>query len=95
MIAIKFNQILRIVVFAGDISPIDVISHIPVMCEEAEVAYCYVPSKQLLGEAGATKRPTSVVMIPASKKNGAEYEENYDECAKEMKGLPIVPVTLE
>lgn len=35
----------RFVVIAGDISPIDVISHIPVACEDNKVPYAYVPSK--------------------------------------------------
>jgi H/ACA ribonucleoprotein complex subunit 2 len=50
-------------VLAGDISPIDVISHIPVLCEDLDVQYVYVPSKAELGAAAATKRPTSVVLV--------------------------------
>lgn len=34
---------------AGDIYPIDVISHLPVMCEERDTPYIYVPSKHDLG----------------------------------------------
>jgi hypothetical protein len=33
-------------VLAGDISPIDVITHIPVTCEENKIPYIYVPSKE-------------------------------------------------
>ena len=33
------------VIIAGDISPIDVISHIPVACEDNKVPYAYVPSR--------------------------------------------------
>jgi ribosomal protein L7Ae-like RNA K-turn-binding protein len=35
---------------AGDIYPIDVISHLPILCEEKETPYIYVPSKHDLGE---------------------------------------------
>ena len=52
-----------IVVLAADISPMDVISHIPVLCEDHGIPYVYVPSRAELGAASATKRPTSVVMI--------------------------------
>jgi H/ACA ribonucleoprotein complex subunit 2 len=83
-----------LVVLAGDISPIDVISHFPVMCEEGEIPYCYVYSKQALGEAALSKRPTSVMMVLAAKKKGAEYEEAYDSCVKEITGLPILPSAL-
>ena len=42
----------RLCIIAGDISPIDVISHVPVLCEDAGISYCYVSSKQELGAAG-------------------------------------------
>lgn len=56
-------------IIAGDISPIDVISHLPVMCDDAEVPYVYVDSKAELGAAAATKRPTSVVLVAPGKKS--------------------------
>lgn len=34
-----------LVIMAGDISPIDVISHLAVYCEDLEVPYIYVNSK--------------------------------------------------
>ncbi|KAI8932139.1 hypothetical protein NX059_011022 [Plenodomus lindquistii] len=79
-----------IVVIAADISPMDVISHIPVLCEDHNVPYIYIKSRAQLGEASATKRPTSVVMIAkdrTGKKGGkeeddAEFKEAYVELAK-------------
>ncbi|SCU93838.1 LAFA_0F18470g1_1 [Lachancea sp. 'fantastica'] len=83
-----------LVVIAGDISPPDVISHIPVLCEDQGIPYIFVPSKQDLGSAGATKRPTSVVfVVPGSskKKDGKakeeEYRESFDDVVKEVKSL--------
>lgn len=32
-------------IIAGDISPVDVISHIPVLCEENDIPYIFTPSK--------------------------------------------------
>lgn len=66
-------------IIAGDISPIDVISHLPIMCEDRQVPYLYVPSKQDLGAAAATKRPTSCVLIPQKK----DFEDLYDKLVKE------------
>ena len=57
-------------VIAGDISPIDVISHLPVLCEEADVPYIFVPSKADLGAAGQTKRPTSCSLLVGSDLEG-------------------------
>lgn len=83
-----------LVVIAGDIFPADVISHIPVLCEDHSVPYIFIPSKQDLGSAGATKRPTSVVFIvPGSnkKKDGKakeeEYKEAFNDIVKEVEAL--------
>ena len=48
---------------AGDITPIDVISHLPVYCENNSIPYIFVQSKADLGAAAATKRPTSCVLV--------------------------------
>jgi H/ACA ribonucleoprotein complex subunit 2 len=74
-----------LVVFAGNISPIDVLTHVPVMCEDNDVPYIYVPAKEDLGEAAQTKRPTSCVMILAKK--DADYIESLKKCLKEIKNL--------
>lgn len=37
----------RVCVIAGNISPIDVITHVPILCEESDIPYVYVPSKEV------------------------------------------------
>jgi H/ACA ribonucleoprotein complex subunit 2 len=70
-----------IVILAADISPMDVISHIPVLCEDHSIPYVYITSRAELGAAGATKRPTSVVMVTSKssgnnkRKEGEEQED--------------------
>ncbi|KAI8810259.1 50S ribosomal protein L30e-like protein [Cladochytrium replicatum] len=76
------------VIIAGDISPIDVITHIPVLCEDNDVPYIYLPSKEDLGHAGSTRRPTSCIMI--MEKAGAansDMSESYKELFDELKRL--------
>ena len=41
----------------------DVISHLPVLCEDCNIPYIYVTSRAELGIAGNTKRATSVVLL--------------------------------
>ncbi|KAK8657758.1 hypothetical protein V6N13_035981 [Hibiscus sabdariffa] len=57
-------------VIAGNISPIDVITHVPILCEEADIPYIYVPSKEDLATAGATKRPTCCVLVLTNSTKG-------------------------
>ncbi|KAI9701341.1 MAG: snoRNA-binding protein [Bogoriella megaspora] len=70
------TRIDRVVILAADIWPIDVISHIPVLCEDFRIPYVFVRSRDELGRAGNTKRPTSVIMVtkdrrkPKTKKEG-------------------------
>ena len=78
-----------LVVLAGDISPVDVISHIPVLCEDGDVPYVYVGSRHDLGEAAATKRPTSVVMLAPKKGGDAEFaaDEKYKDVLAKVKAV--------
>ncbi len=64
-------------ILAGDVSPIDVISHIPVLCEKSKITYVYVPSREALGVNALTKRPTSVVILLKPEKDH-KYRETYD-----------------
>ena len=84
-------------ILGGDVSPIDVVAHIPVMCEDrgtlplfptlllfplpsfilhhlnykrhsliifkTDIPYIYISSRQKLGQAAGTKRPTSIVLV--------------------------------
>eukprot|EP01126_Amoeba_proteus_P036950 TRINITY_DN3784_c0_g1_i10.p1 TRINITY_DN3784_c0_g1~~TRINITY_DN3784_c0_g1_i10.p1 ORF type:complete len:147 (-),score=36.05 TRINITY_DN3784_c0_g1_i10:94-477(-) len=71
------------VVIAGDISPIDVISHLPVLCENEDIPYIYIPSKEQLGTSVRTRRPTSCIMVirPSSE----ELVEKYENVLKEIR----------
>ncbi|CAK9163521.1 unnamed protein product [Ilex paraguariensis] len=81
-------------VIAGNISPIDVITHVPILCEESDIPYIYVPSKEDLANAGATKRPTCCVLVltkPTKGELGQEEQEklkaDYDQVVTEVSEL--------
>ncbi|KAM0060395.1 putative 50S ribosomal protein L30e [Helianthus debilis subsp. tardiflorus] len=81
-------------VIAGNISPIDVITHVPILCEEADIPYVFVSSKEDLANAGATKRPTCCVLVltkPAKGELGVEegqkLKTEYDQVASEVSEL--------
>lgn len=86
-----------VVIIAGDISPQDVISHLPVLCEDHNVPFLFVTSRAELGAAAKTKRPTSVVMImekdpsggkkSKSKKEGDENEDDGEGFAEAYASL--------
>lgn len=72
------------VVFAGDVSPVEVMCHLPGVCEEKDIPYCYVPSKEELGAAMEVKRSVVCLLIQESE----DYKDAYDECVKQIKNLP-------
>ena len=72
-------------IIAADISPIDVLSHLPVLCEEKGIPYVFVKSRAEVGEACKTKRPTSCVLIasPEKAKHEASYSD-FKECKEKV-----------
>lgn len=71
----------------------DVISHIPVLCEEHGIPYVFVTSRAELGASAATKRPTSVVMVVPQpggknkKKDAADDGEDFSKVFEELAKL--------
>ncbi|XP_054765452.2 H/ACA ribonucleoprotein complex subunit 2-like protein [Lytechinus pictus] len=72
------------VVFAGDVTPIEVMCHLPGVCEDLDMPYAYVPSKSDLGASSGAKRATCCILV----KKHADYEDSYKECHNLVKALP-------
>ena len=64
----------KLVVMAEDISPEEILAHMPVLCEEKNIPYTYVPSKDELGSAAGLTVSTAAVAIlnPGKDKTGIE-----------------------
>jgi len=73
-----------LVVMAGDISPMDILTHIPLLAEENGSGYIFVPTKESLGAASSTKRPTSCVMISHSKGGSEAMQKKFAEKKKAL-----------
>ncbi len=43
--------ISKLIIIAEDVEPPEVVAHLPILCEEQNTAYVFVPSKQELGKA--------------------------------------------
>ncbi|CAN0878640.1 H/ACA ribonucleoprotein complex subunit 2-like protein, partial [Linum grandiflorum] len=84
----------RICIIAGNISPIDIITRVPILCEEAEVPYFYVPLKEDLATAGNTKRPTCCVLVQMKPAKGElakdeleKLKSDYDQVVADVSEL--------
>ena len=72
-------------VFAGDVTPVEVMCHLPAVCEEKDIPYVYVPLRSDISSAVGIKRPALMVLI----KQSPQFEELYNECHTEVKSLPL------
>ncbi len=80
-------------IFAGDVSPIDIMCHMPSFCEEKGVPYVFVPSRKDLGVALKRNRPCIMVMITEH----ADIKDRYDSVVASVSKLQpnYVPLQLE
>jgi large subunit ribosomal protein L7Ae len=53
----------KFVVMAEDIQPEEILAHLPMLCEEKNIVYGYVPNKQELGRAAGLDVPTAAIAI--------------------------------
>ena len=53
----------KLVVMAEDVSPEEILMHLPVLCEEKKIPYIYVPSKEELGKSAGINVTTSSIAI--------------------------------
>lgn len=61
----------KLVVMAEDVDPVEILVHIPMLCEEKRIPYIYVGKKQRLGQAaGLTKSAASVAVVEAGEGRG-------------------------
>merc|ERR1712039_572018 len=71
---------------AGDIYPMDVFAHVPILCEEKGIYYCYVKSRHELGAACQTRRPISLIMVLEPKDDSA-YAKTYEQVVAGIKAI--------
>lgn len=74
-----------LVIFAGDVTPVDIMCHLPAVCENKSIPYCYTPSRMDIGAALGVKRGTLMVLI----REHEDYKDLYDECKQEMTNLAV------
>jgi large subunit ribosomal protein L7Ae len=61
----------KLVVMAEDVDPVEILVHVPMLCEEKRIPYLYVGKKQRLGQsAGLTKSAASVAIVEPGEGKG-------------------------
>ena len=58
--------VCEIAILTADASPIEILLHIPLLCEDKNAPYVFVPSKMALGRACGVSRPVIAACITAN-----------------------------
>ena len=59
----------KLVVLAEDISPPELVMHIPLICEEKNIPYSYIATRKELGEKGKLRTSASAIAIIEGEEN--------------------------
>lgn len=64
--------IAEFIVMAADAEPLEILLHLPLLCEDKNVPYIFVRSKQALGRACGVSRP--VIACSVTAKDGSQLK---------------------
>jgi U4/U6 small nuclear ribonucleoprotein SNU13 len=81
------RNVAEIVVLTADTEPLAITRHIPLLCEEKDVAYCYVGSKIHLGRAVGMSRKVIAVSITANE--GSDLQNKITEIKDKIERLLV------
>lgn len=77
----------RLIIMAADAEPLEILLHLPLLCEDKNVPYIFVPSKEALGRACQVAR--QVVACSVVQKDGSQLSSQLDEVCQRIEKLLI------
>lgn len=77
----------EIIVLAADTIPLSIVLHLPLLCEDKNVPYVYVPSKTALGRACGVSR--AVISASITSNETSELTGQLKDLRKEVERLMI------
>jgi len=79
--------ISEFIVMAADAEPLEIILHLPLLCEDKNVPYVFVRSKQALGRACGVSRP--VIACSVVSKEGSQIKPQIQAIQQSIEKLLI------
>jgi U4/U6 small nuclear ribonucleoprotein SNU13 len=79
--------ICEFVVMAADTEPIEILLHLPLLAEDKNVPYVFVPSKQALGRACGVSRP--VIATSVTTNEGSQLKNSVEQVKDSIEQLMI------
>lgn len=75
------------IVMAADAEPLEIILHLPLLCEDKNVPYVFVRSKQALGRACGVSRP--IIACSVTSNEGSQLKPQITDIQQEIEKLLI------
>jgi len=72
----------ELVVIAGDVDPAEIVMHLPALCQNKEITYTFVPSKEELGLAAGLGIDSGAVTISQTGNSGDDVDEITEKVAE-------------
>lgn len=79
--------ISEFIVMAADAEPLEILLHLPLLCEDKNVPYVFVRSKQALGRACGVSRP--VISCSVTMKDGSQLKSQIEAIQNSIEKLLI------
>lgn len=79
--------VAELIVLAGDTNPIEILLHLPLLCEDKNVPYIFVPSKAALGRSSQVSR--NVIALAITQAEGSPLRAQIDALRNEIERLLI------
>ena len=76
-----------IVILAGDVKQVDIVGHLPILCEEKDILYIWVKHRRDLCNVDTGFRPKTVPAVILLKRDNLpqKYQEKFDDLSKKIK----------
>jgi U4/U6 small nuclear ribonucleoprotein SNU13 len=81
------RNVAEIVILTADTEPLAILSHLPLLCEEKNTAYCYVRSKVQVGRAVGVSRKVIAAAITAN--DGSDLQGKITEMKDQIEKLVL------
>lgn len=75
------------IVMAADAQPLEILLHLPILCEDKNVPYVFVRSKQALGRACGVSRPVVACSVTANE--GSQLKPQIQQIQQEIEKLLV------
>uniref|UniRef100_A0A914I8B2 Ribonucloprotein n=2 Tax=Globodera TaxID=31242 RepID=A0A914I8B2_GLORO len=79
--------IAEIIILAADAEPLEIILHLPLLCEDKNVPYVFVKSKAALGRACGVTRP--VIATSITQNEGSQLKSQIQKVKEDVEKLLI------